>query len=225
MFLVIEGLDGAGKSTQVRLLQEALKERGIESEFLHFPRFDSPFYGELIARFLRGDFGGLDQVDPYLVATLYAGDRMNASAQIQSWLNQGKCVITDRYVYSNIAYQCAKIESEQERERLREWIFDLEYENNKIVVPDVSLFLDVPFKFTEKSLATQREGDDREYLKGKSDIHESSLDFQRKVRSIYLSQQEKDDRFKIVNCCSENGEMLPAEEIFFQISAFLPFNV
>ena len=52
MFIVLEGLDGAGKSTQVRMLRQLLSERGVESEYVHFPRFDAPVYGELIARFL-----------------------------------------------------------------------------------------------------------------------------------------------------------------------------
>ena len=54
MFIVLEGLDGAGKSTQIRMLRQLLAERGVESEYVHFPRFDAPVYGELIARFFRG---------------------------------------------------------------------------------------------------------------------------------------------------------------------------
>lgn len=221
MFLVIEGLDGAGKSTQVKLLRQRFKERGIESEYIHFPRFDAPFYGELVARYLRGDFGGLDDVDPYIVAVLYAGDRLNASATIEKWLSEGKYVIIDRYVYSNIAYQCAKIEDVTEREKLRNWIFDLEYGGNKIVKPTLSLFLDVPFKFTTQSLTNQREGDDRLYLEGKSDIHEASLTFQEKVRKCYLDQSSKDDAFKVVDCSDENGNMLAAEDIFSRIISYI----
>ena len=110
MFVVIEGLDGAGKSTQVALLRRMLAQRGVESEYLHFPRFDAPVYGELIARFLRGEFGGADSVDPYLVALLFAGDRADAAQTIRTWLAEGRAVVLDRYVWSNVAYQCARLD-------------------------------------------------------------------------------------------------------------------
>ena len=102
MFIVLEGLDGAGKSTQIRMLRRFFADRGVESEYVHFPRFDSPVYGELIARFLRGEFGGVGEVDPYLVALLFAGDRADAAPRIREWLAQGKAVILDRYVLSLI---------------------------------------------------------------------------------------------------------------------------
>ena len=151
-FIVLEGVDGAGKSTQIKKLREALAARGIESEYLHFPRFDAPIYGDLIARFLRGELGALEQVNPYLVALLYAGDRAEAAPMIRGWLNEGKAVIVDRYVYSNVGYQCAKFKSEEERVALQEWIMRTEYEEFAIPQPDLSIFLDVPFAFTERKL-------------------------------------------------------------------------
>ena len=96
MFIVLEGLDGAGKSPQVRMLRQLLSERGVKSEFVHFPRFDAPVYGELIARFLRGEFGGVNEVDPYLVALLFAGDRAAAASQIRAWIAAGKAEILAR---------------------------------------------------------------------------------------------------------------------------------
>ncbi|MBR7182868.1 MAG: thymidylate kinase, partial [Alistipes sp.] len=158
MFIVLEGLDGAGKSTQIRKLRELLAQRGVSSEYVHFPRFDSPVFGELIARFLRGELGSVESVDPYIVALLFAGDRADMAPKIREWEAEGKVVIVDRYVYSNIGYQCAKIADAEGRERLKDWILKTEYEYYNIPQPDISLFLDVPFAFTAKSLTEQREG-------------------------------------------------------------------
>lgn len=213
MFIVIEGLDGAGKSTQVAKIQQWLTQRGKEFEYLHFPRFSAPIYGDLIARFLRGELGAIDQVDPRLVALIYAGDRAAAASMIRGWLASGKAVILDRYVYSNVAYQCAK---SSQAEELKRWILDLEYVHNAIPRPDVSLFLDVPFLFTEQSLAAQRQGQDRDYLQGKQDIHEASLDFQRRVRQVYLECATEDTLFKVIDC-SEYGKMLSVDIIFNKI--------
>lgn len=96
MFIVLEGVDGSGKSTQIANLRKMFAEKGVESEYLHFPRFDAPYYGDLIARFLRGELGGIEQVDPYIVALLYAGDRKDAATMIRQWLSEGKVVICDR---------------------------------------------------------------------------------------------------------------------------------
>lgn len=213
-FIVIEGLDGAGKSTQIRLLTEYFNKRGVKSKYLHFPRMDSPFFGEMIARFLRGEFGDVSQVDPYIVALLYACDRMDASKMIKDWLSNGETVILDRYVYSNVGFQCAKVDDEAGQDRLRKWIIDLEFEYYKIPQPDLNLFLDVPFQFTKERLTEIREGDDRDYLKGKEDIHEKDLSFQEKVRQIYLKQGKIDSSFKVVECYSEDLSIKKPEEIF-----------
>jgi dTMP kinase len=214
---VIEGLDGAGKSTQIRLLRDYLLNQKYSCEYIHFPRTESPWFGELISRFLRGEFGTLDQVDPYLVAMLYAGDRKDASDEIGSWLRQGKIVILDRYTYSNIAYQCAKIEDQSRQDELRNWILKLEFSHFAIPKPDLNIFLDVPFRFTEKKLTGERNGEDRNYLNGKNDIHEGSLTFQQKVREVYLRVASTDDRLAVIDCSRNDGEMLPPEEIFNKI--------
>jgi dTMP kinase len=217
MFIVLEGVDGSGKSTQIANLQRMFAEQGISTEYLHFPRFDAPYFGELIARFLRGELGSVEQVDPYIVAMLYAGDRRDAAAMIRGWMAEGKVVICDRYVYSNIGYQCAKVADAEEREKLRQWILNLEYEYFAIPRPDVSLFLDVPFAFTERKLMQEvREGDDRAYLNGKKDIHEQSMDLQRAVRQVYLDAAECDENMYVVDCSLE-GEMASPDVIFSKI--------
>ncbi len=216
-FIVIEGLDGSGKSTQIELVEEYLKKKGIKSKFLHFPRPEAPFYGELISRFLRGELGEIDEVDPYLVAMLYAGDRNDAASMIKGWIAEGYAVIADRYLYSNIGFQCAKLETVEEREKLSLWIKKLEYEYHKIPVPDLNLFLKVPFSFTNKSLQKRREGADRDYLRGAEDIHEADLDFQQKVRDIYLWQVGENTDFEEIDCGGENNTMLKPKDIFEKI--------
>ncbi len=218
MFIVLEGLDGAGKSTQIKMLANMLREKGREVDLLHFPRFDTPVYGDMIARFLRGEFGGTADVNPYLVALLYAGDRAEAAEMIRGWLSAGHCVIADRYVLSNIGYQCAKIEDPEAKNALKDWILNMEFAKFAIPKPDVSLFLDVPFGFTVSRLTQVREGDDRNYLNGAKDIHESSLELQRRVRETYLSLAD-DERagMEIVDCSDANGAMADAETIFGRI--------
>ncbi len=221
MLIVLEGLDGAGKSTQVKLLKEYIQNKGKQLRYLHFPRFDAPVYGDLIAKFLRGDFGAINQVHPQLVALLFAEDRRDAAALIREWLGNGDVVLLDRYVYSNIAYQCSKIKDKTESNALREWIFNLEYNIYNIPRPDVNLFLDVPISFVDKKLKENREGDDREYLKGKSDIHEADIQFQIDVRELYLEQTVLDKDFIRVECSGPQGEMLAPLEIFANIEKAL----
>ena len=115
MLIVLEGLDGAGKSTQVKKLKEYLTERCGSLEYIHFPRYDAPVYGDLIGRFLQGEFGSIDAVHPQLVALLFAEDRHRAAPMMREALDAGKVVLLDRYVYSNIAYQCAKLPQGPER--------------------------------------------------------------------------------------------------------------
>ena len=215
--IVIEGLDGAGKSTQISLLKEWFAERKLQSMHIHFPRTEAPYFGELIARFLRGEFGDIDSVNPYLVAMLFAGDRKDAAGMIESWLSKKYYVILDRYTYSNVAYQCAKMQSEAEAEKLKDWILRLEFEHFGIPRPDINIFLDVPFRFTEEKLKNHRQGDDRTYLRGRGDIHESSLTFQKRVRNLYTTVAALDDSLQVIPCYSDDGEMLPAREIFVRI--------
>ncbi len=212
-FLVIEGLDGSGKSTQLKLLREYLEQHAVPYRYLHFPRLEEGIYGELVARFLRGEMGSNDQVDPYLVALIFAGDRADASETIRQWMEDGNLVIVDRYVYSNIAFQCAKLASREEQNRLRDWILEFEFGYNHLPKPDLNLYLNVPIEFTRRQLKNPRNGEDRAYLKGERDIHEENLGFQEQVRQVYLSLQEYVEDLKIINCTDASGNMLPPEGI------------
>ncbi len=219
MLIVLEGLDGAGKSTQVKKLKRYLEENVACLDYIHFPRYESPVYGDLISRFLRGDFGDNNSVHPQLVALLFAEDRHGAAPAICDALEKGHTVLLDRYVYSNIAYQCAKLHDREKKEALRDWIFNTEYESFGEPRPDLNLFLDVPISFVEKSLNKERKGADREYLEGSKDIHEADINFQISVRDMYLRQCELDPSFIRIDCSDADGNMLPPDEIFARVKA------
>ncbi len=206
-FVVIEGLDGSGKSTQLKLLKEHFENEGVLYKYLHFPRLEEGVYGALIARFLRGEMGPNDKVDPYLVALIFAGDRSEAASMIRSWMEQGYFVIVDRYVYSNIAFQCAKLSGDEERKHLREWILDFEFRHYDLPRPDLNLLLHVPIEFTRQQLANTRAGEDRSYLKGERDIHEKDLGFQESVMKEYLALQQYVDDLKLIDCTDGMGKM------------------
>lgn len=224
-FIVIEGLDGSGKSTQLEMLTNEYNKAGHKTCFIHFPRTNqaaSPFFGDLIARFLRGEFGKADQVDPYLVAMLFAGDRFNEAAIIRDKLNNGYNVLADRYVLSNIAFQCAKLESDKAKNQLMNWIKDLEFNYFGIPKPDASIFLRVPFSFVEANLQNSRLGNDRDYLNGAADIHEADLSFQQKVFDMYMMMAKTEDLgLTLIDCRDENQNMCASQVTSQRIIDFL----
>mgnify|MGYP002627235300 CR=1 FL=1 len=220
-FIVIEGVDGCGKSTQLSMLKNIYEERGEDCRHVHFPMLNKGVYGTMVAEFLRGEYGTIEQVHPKLVALLFANDRKENIEMIRQWLADGRVVLTDRYVYSNIAYQCAKMKDTQSRKELKRWILDYEFRLNGLPKPDRTFFLDVPFSFVEKTLRENRAGDDREYLNGGKDIHEASISFQKQVYEEYKQLLHEESDIVNIPCFDESSNFLPKEEIHSKIVASL----
>ena len=231
--IVLEGTDGAGKSTQVKLIQKYLDSKNLKSAFIHFPIYDDNEFSEIIAAFLRGEYGNIDKVDPYFVANIYAMNRFLFKPKLHKLLLENDVVILDRYVYSNAAFQAAKYSFDSLNEvtnetrnayNIIEWILDFEFNFLKLHRPDLTIFFDVPINTVEKRLSEQREGDDRDYLKGKQDIHEADMKFQSRVRDIYLSLQTNDYNslwpYQIVDC-EVMGELLTPTELFYSYKSFI----
>lgn len=211
-FIVLEGLDGCGKSTQTKMLIEQLEKEGQRCKFIHFPILEQGVYGRLIAQFLRGELNTQENVidsaynvHPKLVALMYACERKEHAYIIEEWLNDGYMVIADRYVCSNIAYQCAKTTSWVEKEHLREWILELEFTVNKLPRPDKMLFLDLPREYIANKMLNERTGTDRDYLNGEKDIHEADYTFQSRVYDEYMKLVDFIDGFVAVKCYDESG--------------------
>lgn len=216
-FIAIEGLDGSGKSTQIELLTQHFHREGVDTRFVHFPRLHEGFFGEMISSFLRGDFGSADQVHPKLVSLMFAEDRNDFAPQINAWMNEGIVVIVDRYVNSNLAFQCAKLKTEAEKTTLRNWILELEYSYFKIPRPDFSMFLDVPFSFTEAALTRRLQEAHRNYLNGGEDIHEKDFALQQAVKAEYETLLQLDSRMKRITCFTTDQIMKSRDSIHADI--------
>lgn len=221
-FIAIEGLDGAGKSTQIDLLTNYYHQQGIETRFVHFPRSQNGgVFGDLVAKFLRGEFGDVKNVHPQLVALIFAEDRKDFASTINEWLANGYTVLVDRYVLSNIAFQCAKLSTDGEKQELRDWINMFEYEYNRIPQPDLSIFLDVPFSHTERALTKRMKNEDRSYLNGKEDIHEKDFSLQLAVKKEYEILADTDPAITKIVCYDAANEMRPIADIHASIIACL----
>lgn len=197
--IVLEGTDGAGKSTQVEKVKDYLNLHSLKFAYFHFPMYGHNEFSEVIAKFLRGEFGGVDDVDPYFVANIYAMDRFMFLPELNKAIEENDVVLLDRYVFSNLAYQGAKYKDPAASAMIKNWIHQFEFNFLKLPYPDLNIFFDVPMDVVRKRLKNKREGEDRRYLNGKSDIHEMDLDFQSRVRDNYLGLVGATN-YKIVQC-------------------------
>jgi dTMP kinase len=224
-FIAIEGLDGSGKSTQIDLLINYLNENDIQTKFIHFPRVSEGVFGPLISKFLRGEFGDLANVHPQLVAILFAEDRKEFSSTLNDWLANDYFVLVDRYVLSNIAFQCAKLKDENEKKYLRDWINEFEYQYNQIPKPDFSIYLDVPFEFVARSLEERRINKGRSYLGDKDDIHENDYALQKAVKLEYDTLCKLDPTIHTIHCTDSANQMRSIESIHNEIIEMINIKI
>jgi dTMP kinase len=200
--IVLEGLDGAGKSTQINLIKKYFEEYNLKYEYIHFPKYEHNEYGKIISAFLRGEYGNIDEVDPIFVANIYAMDRYLYLPTLQKQLIENDVVLLDRYVFSNMAYQGAKYDNDTQSQIIRDWINEFEFGFLELPYPNLTIFFDVPIDAIEQRLNNKREGTDRKYLNGKTDIHEKDIQFQKKVRDNYLMLKNYTD-YHIIDCTTE----------------------
>jgi len=209
LFIVVEGIDASGKGTQTDKLVEKLEEKGEEVEYIDFPKYNTEF-GSLVGKYLRGEFGDKEEIPVEIRCMLYAMDRYQFKEEIQNYLEEGKIVVSDRYIKSNLGYQTAEYEG-KERKELIDWI---ETTEGRLPQSDIVIFLDVSPReayelHDQKSL--------REYMgNDKRDIHESVSDFQEKVYNNYHQLAEEKDKWVIINCV-ENGELRSIEDIHKEV--------
>ncbi len=194
MLIAIEGIDGSGKGTQARRLHGQLLQDGLSSELISFPRYSETHFGHTIGRFLNGEFGQLNEVDPHLAATLYAADRFESRAMLIELLSARDVVVSDRYVPSNVAHQGAKRTGE-ERQRLQQWIETVEYDVFQLPRAETVIHLDLPAETAQMLIARKAK---RDYTDRQADLQEADRDYLDAVRTAYLDAAAGDSSWRTV---------------------------
>jgi len=150
--IVIEGTDCSGKETQTKLLVERLEKENIKCVRFSFPNYDSPTGKIVGGPYLGKDYiceGWFDEgavnVDPMVASLYYAADRKYNMPKINELLENGVNVILDRYTYSNLAHQGAKIESERDRLGIYRTLSKLEFGILDLPEADIKVFLHMPY--------------------------------------------------------------------------------
>ena len=215
--VIIEGSDGSGKTTQINLLIEYFKNKHISYGTLKFPQYHKTFFGKWIGRFLKGEFGSLDNLSPYLIMFPYAADRWQAKGEIEDWLKMGKVVVSDRYATSCV-YQSARV-PEEKRHEFIDISYAIEYEAFGIPREDLVLYLHMPVAISQKMI--EQKGV-RKYMGNgnKKDIHESNIELLQEVEKSYLDSCSRFPHWVRIDC-TKNGQILSREEIHQKIISVL----
>ena len=200
--IVIEGLDGGGKTTQLELL----KNDYPDFRFITFPNYDSPS-GQIVSNYLNGAYSEKNpSVSAYTASCFYAVDRYTSfKTDWEKDYRSGKTIVSARYVSSNAIYQMTKL-PQNEWESYMDWLFDIEYNKFGIPKPSATIFLDMPPEVSRQLLLKRNNGD-----ANKLDIHESDLQFMSDCRKAALYVAGKEN-WEIISC-AENGSPRSIEDI------------
>lgn len=207
-FVVIEGTDCSGKETQSKLLVQRLNDSNIKAVYVTFPMYDTPT-GKIIGgpylgkkEICEGWFPeGACNVDPQVASLYFAADRKNNLPKLKEYLNNGYFVICDRYTSSNMAHQGGKIEDENDRFNMYQWLNNLEYWLLGLPKPDMTIFLYVPYEYSLELKKNRKNLDQHEV----DEQHEKSAE----RAYIELSKLYNWDRID----CIESGKMRSKEDI------------
>lgn len=212
--IVIEGLDGSGKATQTKLLQEYLAAQGISVRRVSFPDYESDS-SALVKMYLAGTFGDKPgDVNAYAASSFYAVDRYAGfKKDWGAFYENGGVIVADRYTTSNAIHQCSKLDKEQWDTYL-DWLFDFEYDLLGIPAPDVVIYLKVDPEISQKLMSGRYHGDE-----SRKDIHEKDVAYLKKSREAAEYCCEKLG-WKKIECSGSDG-MRSIEEIQKDIVSIL----
>lgn len=214
-FIVISGPDGTGKRTQAKLLAERMRRNNLVVNEIDFPQYEINFFGDLIGRYLRGEFGEADKVNPYLSSVLYACDRLESSESIDFLLRNGGNFIADRYVSDNQIHQGGRIANKTKRKEFLDFLEEMEFLVFKVPRPDTVIYLDVPLEISLALLKNKSAKERKKYLSGGKDGYENRehLRIARECAGYLHEKYYAHGRGWVWVDCAPKGALLPEEEI------------
>jgi dTMP kinase len=220
--IVLEGIDGSGKHTQLEMLARAMRERGVAHTTIDFPRYDG-FFGKMVAQYLNGEFGTLAEVDAHFSALLFAGDRLENKKQLETFLNEGKLVLADRYIASNLAHQGARVAPRKANEFLR-WLERLEYEIYGLPGEDLVIYLRLPAARAQKLVSKKNA---RSYTRRRRDLQEANLAHLQAATRIFerLARRRNWATVECMEGQSERSELRQPGAIHREIMAVMQSRV
>lgn len=208
--IVIEGLDGSGKSTQIERLKAKLLGLGKTVKQIKLPDYNSKS-SELVKMYLGGTFGAdPSDVNTYAASLFYTVDRYANYKTVwkDEYLN-GALILADRYTTSNAVHQAVKLPKEKWDSYL-DWLFETEYEKVGVPKPDKVIFLDMDVDISQR-LMSQRYGGEE----SKKDVHESNIEYLKQCRQAALYTAERFD-WTVIKCF-DGENPLPIESISNEI--------
>lgn len=207
VIIALEGLDGSGKTVQSSLLYNHIRNLEKKVLLLDFPQYTS-FFGLEIGAMLSGKDSERTamNVDSRSMCLWYALDRWNTLSKY-NWQDYDY-ILFNRYTLSNAVYQTARQYHEINHSFIN-WVFELEYNQLHLPVPDLYIFLETPVKGSRENVLKKEE---RTYVKGR-DVYEQSSSLLSCCRQIYLELSETETNIRIISCCPQSDSMLSPEEI------------
>ncbi|MBE6160097.1 MAG: thymidylate kinase [Lactobacillales bacterium] len=199
--IVVEGTDCSGKETQTNKLVEKLTNDGRTVKRYSFPMYETPT-GKIVggpylgkSYICEGWFPeGAPNVNNKVASLYYAADRLYNIDIINNDLENGIDVILDRYVYSNMAHQGAKLDIKRNRIELYKWLEELEFNLLGLPVPDIRIFLHMPTEYSKILKQGREEAPDQ---------HEQDENHLMCAERAYLEIAEYYD-FTTIECVNNN---------------------
>ncbi len=181
--IVIEGIDGIGKTTQIELLAKTLTSYDYDGLVFDFPQY-SATSEVMLNKYQQGKYGDLN---PQAASTLFTIDRFDVSNNMREHLSDGKIILANRYTPSNAAYQGAKISDREERIKFYKWLDHLEYTIFNLPKPDLTLILHIPTEHTPDNLKS--------------------------IQQTYFEVANLFPNTKLIECSDDAGHRLSPQEI------------